>query len=152
MFVNSFTVLPAFRLPKRQVGVEMMTLKSLFISSIFFLSSKILSSTSFGGRFKASLVSTYKMMYSGLCRKIGFILSCMSLTLAPEKLFTLTLRFWDSRSGCKHEKIESPGMHIILFGLGQSSRLSYVTLSFISVPLIQIGERMDSSLSCVFAE
>ena len=61
-----------------------------------FLSSKILSSISFGGRFKASLVPTCKMMYSGLCRKIGFILSCMSLTLAPEKFFALTLCFWDA--------------------------------------------------------
>ena len=59
-----------------------------------FLSSKILSTISFGGRFKASLVPTCKMIYSGLCRKIGFLLSSMSLTLAPEKLLTLTLRFW----------------------------------------------------------
>ena len=59
----------------------MMTLQSLFISSIFLLSSKVLSSISFGESFKASLVPTCKIMYSGLCRKIGFILSCMSSML-----------------------------------------------------------------------
>ena len=91
-------------------------------------------------------------MFLGLCRKIGFILSCMSLTLAPEKLFTLTLLFRDSRPGWKPETIESPAMHIVHFGHRQSSLLSDVTLSFISVSIIQIGERMDSSLSCVFAE
>ena len=61
------------------------------------------------------------MMYSGLRRKIGFILSCMSLTLAPEKLFTLTLHFWDSRHGCIPETIESPATQIVPFGHGQSS-------------------------------
>ena len=90
-------------------------------------------------------------MDSGLCRKIGFILSCMSLTLAPEKLFTWTLSFWDSRPGCRPETIESPAMQIP-FGYGQSSLLSDVTLSFLSASLMQIGDRMDSSLSCVFAE
>ena len=59
----------------------MMTLQSLFISSIFLLSSKVLPSISFGESFKASLVPTCKIMYSGLCRKIGFILSCMSSML-----------------------------------------------------------------------
>ena len=91
------------------------------------------------------------MMDSGLCRKIGFILSCMSLTLTPEKLFTLTLGFWDSRPGCRPETIESTAMQIP-FGHGQSSLLSDVTLSFLSASLMQIGDRMDSSLSCVFAE
>ena len=131
MFANSFTVLPAFRLSKR-IGVEMMTLQSLFISSIFVLSSKILSRISFGGSFKAWLVPTCKIMYSGLRRKIGFILSCMFLTLAPEKLFTLTLCFWDSRPGCKPETTESPAMHIVPFGHWQSSLLLDATLSFMS--------------------
>ena len=117
------------------------------------LSSKILSSISFGDRFKASLVSTCKMIYSGLCRKIGFLLSCMSLTLVPEKLLALTLRFWDSRPGCRPGTIKSPAMQIVPFGHGQQSLLlSDVTLSSLSVSLIQIGDRMDSSLSCVFAE
>ena len=128
----------------------MMTLQSLFISSIFVLSFKILSNILFGGSFRVPLVSTCKIMYSGLCRKIGFILSCMFLTLAPENLFTLTLCFWDSRSGCKPETIESPAMHVVPFGHGQSSLLLDATLSFISVSLIQIGGRMDSSLSRVF--
>ena len=128
----------------------MMTLQSLFISSIFVLSFKILSNISFGGSFKAPLVPTCKIMYSGLCRKIGFIFSCMSLTLAPENLFTLTLCFWDSRSGCKPKTIESPAVHIVPFGHGQSSLLLDTTLSFISVSLIQIGGRMDSFLSRVF--
>ena len=122
------------------------------LSSITFLSSKILSSISFGERLMASLVPTCKMMYSGLCRKIGFILSCMSLTLAPGNLFTLTLRFWDSRPGCRPKTIESPAMQIVPFGHGQSSLLSDVTLSFLSVSLKQIGDWMDSSFSCVFAE
>ena len=52
----------------------------------------------------------------------------------------------------KPETIESPAMQIVPFGHGQSSLLSDVTLSFLSVSLIQIGDRMDSSLSCVFAE
>ena len=108
----------------------MMTLQSLFISSIFFLSSNILSSISFGGKFKASLVPMCQMMYSGLCRRIGFILSCMSLTLAPEKLFTLTLRFRDSKPGSRPERIESPAIQIAPFGHGQPSLLSDVTLSF----------------------
>ena len=66
----------------------------VYLLDLFF-KFQILSSISFGGRFKISLVPACKMMYSGLCRKIGFILSCMSLTLAPEKLFALTLCFWD---------------------------------------------------------
>ena len=111
---------------------------------------KILSSISIGGSFKALLVPTCKIMYSGLCRKIGFILPCMSLTLATEKLFTLTLCFWNSRPGCKPETTESPVMHMVPFGHGQSSLLLNVTLLFISVSLIQIGERMNSSLPCVF--
>ena len=114
----------------------MITLQSLFISSIFLSSSKISSSVSFSGRFKASLVPTCKMIYSGLCRKIGFILSCMSLTLAPEKRFTLTLHFWDSRPGCRPETIEPPAIHAVPFGHGQSSLLSNVTLSFLSVSQI----------------
>ena len=63
----------------------------------------------------------------------------MSLTLAPEILFTLTLCFWDSKPGCRPETIESPAMQIVLFGDRQSSLLSDVTLSFISLWLIQIG-------------
>ena len=70
----------------------------------------------------------------------------------PEKLLTLTLRFWSSRPGCRPETIESPVMQIVPFGHGQSSLLSDVTSSFISVSLIQIGDRVDSSLSSVFAE
>ena len=88
------------------------------------------------------------MIHSGLCRKIGFKLSWMSLTFAPEKLFTLTLSFWDSRP----ETIKSPAMQIVPFGLGQSSLVSDVTLSFLAVSLIQIGNKMGSSLSCLFAE
>ena len=76
------------------------------------------------------------MMYSGLCHKIGFILLRMSLTLALEKLFTLTLRFWDSKPGCRPETIESPAMQIVPFGHGQSSLLPDVTLLFLSVRLI----------------
>ena len=76
----------------------------------------------------------------------------MSLTLVPEKLFTLTLSFLDSWPGCIPETIESPAMQIVSFGHEQSSLLSDVTLTFISVSLIQIGDRLDSSLSCVFAE
>ena len=76
------------------------------------------------------------MMYSGLCHKIGFILLRMSLTLALEKLFTLTLRFWDSRPGCRPEITESPAMQIVPFGHGQSSLLPDVTLSLLSVRLI----------------
>ena len=113
-----------------------------------FLSSKILSSISFGGRFKALLVPTCIMRHSGLCRKIGFKLQCMSLTFASEKLFTLTLSFWDSWP----ETIESPATQIVPFGLGQSSLLSDVTLSFLAVSLIQIGNRMGSSLLYLFAE
>ena len=128
----------------------MMTLQSWFISSIFALNSKILSSISFGGSFKASLVPTRKTMYSGLCRKIGFILLCMSLTSALEKLFNLIMYFWDSRPGCKPETTESQAMHIVPFDHGQSSLLLDATLSFISVSLIQTGERIDSSLSCDF--
>ena len=90
--------------------------------------------------FKASLVPMCKMMYSGLCRRIGFILSCMSLTLAPEKVFTLTLRFWDSRLGCRPERIESPVMQIVPVGHGPSSLLSDVTLLFLSVSLMQIRD------------
>ena len=93
-----------------------------------------------------------KTMYSGLCREIGLILPRMSLTMAPEKLFTLTLRFRDSRPGYKPLTIESPAMHIVPFGHGQSSLLSDVTLLFISVSLMQISERTNSSLSFVFAE
>ena len=78
------------------------------------------------------------MIQWGLCRKIGFILTCMSPTSVPEKLFTLTLRFWDSKPGCKPETIES-AMHMVPFGHGQSLLLSDVTLSFISVSLIQVG-------------
>ena len=80
----------------------------------------------------------------------------MSLTLPPEKIFTVTLRFWDSRPGCRPETTESPVMQIVPWiGHGQSSLLTDVTLPFIlliQVSLIQIGDRMDSSLSCVFAE
>ena len=130
----------------------MKILRSLFISSIFILSSKILSIISFGGRFRASLVPTCQMMYSVLCRKIGFILLCMSLTLASQKLFTLILCFWDGRPGCKPEAIKSPAMHIVPFGHGQSSLLSDVIISFISVSLIQISEKMDPSWSCAFAK
>ena len=54
---------------------------------------------SFVRRTKALLVLTCKMIYSGFCRKIGFILSCMSLSLVLKKLFTLTLGFLDSRHG-----------------------------------------------------
>ena len=61
----------------------------------------------------ASLVPARKMMYSDLHRKIGFILPCMSLTLTPEKFFTVTLRFWDSKPGCNPETTESPTIHII---------------------------------------
>ena len=85
----------------------MMTLQSFFISSIFVLSSKILSSILFGRGFEESLVSTSKIMDSGMCRKTGFILLCISLKLAPEKLFNLTLCFWDSRPGFKPETIET---------------------------------------------
>ena len=76
----------------------------------------------------------------------------MSVTLVPEKLFTLTLRFWDSRPGCRPKTIESPAMQIVPFGHGPSSPLPDVTLSFLFVSLTQIGDRMNSSLSCVFAE
>ena len=79
-------------------------------------------------------------MYSGLCRRIGFISSYMSLTLVPEKIFTLTLRFQDSRPGCRPERIESPAMQTVPFGHGPSSLLSDVTLSFLSISLIQIGD------------
>ena len=48
-----------------------MTLQSLFISVIFILSSKILSSISLDEKIRASLVPTCKMMYSALCRKIA---------------------------------------------------------------------------------
>ena len=65
----------------------------LSLPSSFFLSSNIFSSILFRGRFNASLALTCKMMNSGLCREIGFILSCMSLTLAPGKLFTLICVF-----------------------------------------------------------
>ena len=51
----------------------------------------------------------------------------------------------------KPETIESPAMQIVPFGHGQSSLLSYVILSFISVLMVQIGEKMRSSLSCAFA-
>ena len=77
-----------------------------FISVISTLSSKILSSESFGGRFRASLVPACKMTYSDLCRKVGFILLWMSLRLAPEKLFTLSFCFWDSGPGCKPEAFQ----------------------------------------------
>ena len=80
-----------------------------------FLSSKTLSSISFGGRFKASLVPICEMIYSGLRCKIGFIWLCMSLALTPEKFFTLTLRFWDSRPGCRPETTESPAMQVVPF-------------------------------------
>ena len=52
----------------------------------------------------------------------------MSLELAPENLFILTLRFWDNRPGCKPETIESPAMHIVPFAHGQASILSDATL------------------------
>ena len=59
------------------------------------------------------------------------MLSCMSLTLPPEKNFTLTLRFWDSRPGCRPETIESPAMQIVPWiGHGQSSLLTDVTLYY----------------------
>ena len=74
----------------------------------------------------------------------------MFLTLAPERLLSLTLCFWDSRCGCKPETIESLAMDIVPFDHGQSSLLIDATLSFILVSLIQIGQRIDSSLSCVF--
>ena len=91
-------------------------------------------------------------MYSGLCRKIGFILSCMSVTLAPGKVFTLTLRFRNSRHGCRPERIESPAMEIVPVGHRPFSLLLDVTLSFLSISMMQIGDWMDSSLSCVSAE
>ena len=84
----------------------MMTLQSLLISVIFVLSSQILSSISFGERFRASLVSTWKMIHSGFCRKI-----CLPLTLAPEKPNGLTLCFWDSRPNCKPYTIEAAAIH-----------------------------------------
>ena len=128
----------------------MMTLHSFFISSIFGLNSKILCSISFGGSFKALSVLTCKMRYSDLFRRIGFLLSCMSVTMAPEKLITLTLFFWNCRPGCKPEIIESLVIHIVPFGYGQSLPLLDATLSFMSFSLIQTGEKMDSSLSYVF--
>ena len=82
------------------------------------------------------------MMYSDLCCKIGFILTCVPLTLAPEKLFTLTLCFWNGRPGCKRETTESLAMHIVPFDQRQFSLLSDVTLSFTSVSLTQISQRM----------
>ena len=94
-----------------------MALQSLFTSVIFYLRSKILSNISYGGRFRASLVLTYKMMYSGLYRKIGLILLGMSLTLAPFTL-TVTLCFQDSRPGCKPETTESPVVPIVPSGHG----------------------------------
>ena len=60
--------------------------------------------------------------------------------------------FLGSRPVCRPETIESPAMQIAPFGHGQSSLLSDATLSFLSVSLIQIGDRMDSSLSCVLIE
>ena len=86
--------------------------------SLQSLSSRILYSISFGKRFRASLVPTYKMMYSCLCCKIGFILSCMSLTLVPEKLFILNLCFGNTKFGCKPETIESPLIHVVPLGYG----------------------------------
>ena len=132
----------------------MMTLQSVFISSIFSLSSKILSSISFGGSFKALSVLTCKTGKLDLCGRIGFILSCMSITMAPEKLFSLTLCFWNSRPGCKPEIIESLVIYIVPFGYRQSLPLLDAILSFISFSLIRIGEIMDSSFSyvCFFAE
>ena len=113
MFVNSFTVLLLSDYQNNKVESKWW-LYSLCISlqSLFF-SSKSLSSISFDGNFKAWLVPTCKMMLSGLCHKIGFALPCMSLTLAPEKLLTLTLHFWDRRPGCRHETTQSPGMEIV---------------------------------------
>ena len=67
----------------------MMILQSLFIPLIFMFLFDLISCDEM---FRASLTYQCKLMYSSLCRKIDFILSCISLTLAPEKLFTLTRR------------------------------------------------------------
>ena len=52
----------------------MVTLQSLFVSSIFILGSKVLSSIKFGGRVRASLVPTCKIICLGLCGKTGLTL------------------------------------------------------------------------------
>ena len=117
----------------------MKTLQSLSLQSLFKV----------GDRFKTSLVPTCKMTYSGYYLKIGFILSCMSLTLAPEKLFTLTLCFRDSRPGCKPETTESC---IFLWPWTVFTIVRCYFIIYISVSLMQIDESMDSSLACVFGE
>ena len=140
MLVDSFTELLLFYCQNNKLAWKWWLYNVCLSFRSFFQISKILSSISFGGRFRISLVPMCKMIYSGLCRSIGFILSCMSQTLVPEKLFPSTLRFQDSRPGCRPERIESPAVQTVPFGHGPSSLLWDVTLSFLSISLIQIGD------------
>ena len=115
----------------------MMTLQSLFIPSIFSFQFQDLIQYFIWLQVQGTVSVTCNMMYSGLCRKTHI----MSLTLALEKLFTLTLCFWDSRPGCKPETTESPTIHIVPCGHGQSSIVRcHGIVFFFSVSYIQFGE------------